>query len=264
MPKAAVRDVEIAYDELGEGLPLLFIHGFPLSRRMWTPQLQDLSSDYRVLALDLRGFGGSSKPKSSYSVEVFAEDVASFIEEVVRSSVVLIGHSMGGYIAFQLLRRNPSLVLSMVLVNTKAETDPDEKALITEMSNIIRRNGKEKFFRWLAQRLLAPEKSSKPKLLEQVVELMENADEETLTSVLKALAERPNYAGLLKKVRTPTLIIAGDHDQLIPVESALNMARKIPGSAVALIKGAGHLPNIEKPEEFNNVIRRFLGSLEKR
>ena len=262
MPTLSIKGVKIAYEESGEGLPVVFIHGFPLSRRMWTPQISALSGKYRVIALDLRGFGESDKPSGPYSIKDFADDVSSLMLELNAAPSVVVGHSMGGYIAFQLIRRYSKQVQSLILTNTRAEADTEEKRRNRlALMERIRKEGKDRFLEESAARLLSPQNAEKADLVRQVRSFMEGCNEETLIATLKALAERPDNTDLLKKIRVPTLIIAGDQDQIVPVESALFMARTIPQAAISLIKGTGHLSNFENPKEFNNAVDKFLSSL---
>lgn len=262
MPTVNIRGVRIAYEEAGEGLPIIFIHGFPLSRRMWSPQISTLSKKYRVIALDLRGFGESDKPPGPYSIEDFADDVASLMLELDAAPGVVAGHSMGGYISFQLIRKHSKQVQSLILTNTRAEADSEEKKKSRlALMEKIRREGKDRFLDESAARLLSPQNAKKADLVRQVRGFMEGCTEETLIATLKALAERPDNTELLKKIKVPTLIVAGDEDQIVPVESAIFMARTIPNAAISLIKGTGHLSNFENPKEFNNAIDKFLSSL---
>lgn len=262
MPTLSIRGVKIAYEESGEGLPIVFIHGFPLSKRMWAPQISALSRKYRVIALDLRGFGESDKPPGPYSIKDFADDVSSLMLELDAAPGIVVGHSMGGYIAFQLIRRYSKQVQSLILTNTRAEADSEEeKRNRFALMERIRKEGKDRFLEEFATRLLSPQNAEETDLVRQVRSFMEGCSEETLVATLKALAERPDSTDLLKKIRVPTLIIAGDQDQIVSVESALLMARTIPHAAISLIKGTGHLSNVENSKEFNNAVDKFLSSL---
>lgn len=260
MPHKTVSDVRIAYDDRGEGLPIVFIHGFPLSRQMWRHQLEALSERWRTIALDLPGFRESSKPKE-YSIKSLAKYVVDFMEKIDARPAIIAGHSMGGYILFEIVRRFPGSVLSMILVNTRAEADTEE-ARERRMRAIkrIRDEGKEAFLREFLPQLLAPK--NRGKLLGELEEICMGVSEEVLVETLKALAERPDNTDLLPKIKAPALIVAGKEDPLVPPESSLTMARMIPKSALAVLSDTGHLSPLEAPEKFNEAVSRFIMSLE--
>ena len=261
MPRKTVSGIHIAYDDIGEGLPIVFIHGFPLSRQIWRHQIKNLSKRWRIIALDLPGFGKSGRPKE-YSIKGFAESVVGLMREIDAEPAILAGHSMGGYIIFEIVRRFPGSMLSLILINTRAEADTAEaKERRMKAIGKIRSEGKEAFLREFLPLLLAPK--NRRKLLGELEKMCEDISEEALIGTLKTLAERPDNTELLPRIRIPTLIIAGREDPLIPPESSLTMARMIPKSALAVISDTGHLSCLEAPNQFNDTVSKFIMSLER-
>ena len=261
MPQKIVNGVKVSYEDRGRGLPLVFIHGFPLSRLMWKHQLQEFSKKWRIIALDLPGFGESGRPRE-YSLEFFAETVVKLLDEIDAKPAIMAGHSMGGYILFEIIRRFSGSVLSLILVNTRAEADTEEiRERRMKTVERIRAEGGKAFLREFLPQLLAPRNRSR--LINELEAIAMNVSDEALIETLKALAQRPDNTELLSRIRSPTLIIAGKEDALVPPESALSMARSIPKSALAVLKGTGHLSCLEAPEEFNKTVARFITSLER-
>ncbi len=126
--KAAISpDVALEYEDAGSGRPVVLLHAFPLARAMWHPQVEALRGRYRVLAPDLRGFGGSSPFTAAPSVETMADDVAALLDVLkVAEPVVLGGLSMGGYVALAFARRHPGRLRGLILADTRAEADSAE------------------------------------------------------------------------------------------------------------------------------------------
>src|SRR5688572_12504011 len=122
---ALLENIELAYDEGGAGIPVLFVHGFPHDRSLWTPQLQALTVQARCLAVDLRGFGETTSAPP-YTMDQYADDLVGFLDVMHLDRAVVAGLSMGGYVAFALWRRHPHRVRGLVLSNTRAAADSDE------------------------------------------------------------------------------------------------------------------------------------------
>jgi 3-oxoadipate enol-lactonase len=126
--KAAVDGVSLRYDIHGAGEPVLFVHGFSLSGALWQPVVEPLSGRFKLIIPDLRGHGGSGIGGEA-SMQRYAADLAALLDEIAEARpVVLVGHSMGGYIAFEFFRRHPERVRALVLVNTRAQADSREAA----------------------------------------------------------------------------------------------------------------------------------------
>ena len=132
--------LELAYDEAGSGIPLLFIHGFPHNRTLWLGQLGGLPTHARCLAPDLRGFGGSSV-QAPYSIDQYADDLVAFLTALGIAHAVVCGLSMGGYVAFSMLRRHRERVRALVLADTRAAADTDEARATAEETHAESKKG---------------------------------------------------------------------------------------------------------------------------
>lgn len=263
--KIEVNGFTLAYDQQGTGKPVLLIHGYPLNRKMWQPQVTGLSDSASVYALDLRGHGESSDPGSDFSMELFADDVAAFIQTACgQQPVILCGLSMGGYIAFAFYRKYPHLVSALVLTATRAAADSAEgKANRDKAIENAQNKGREVIFQGMLTKLLAPANlANKPILVESANSIMRSAvDEASIVKDLQALRDRPDSTPLLPQINVPTLIIHGADDQIIPLAEAQAMQAAIPNCRLAVLQNAGHLLNLEQPERFNEAFAHFVDQL---
>jgi len=258
------RDFSIAYSDSGQGFPLLFVHGYPLNRRMWEPQLQGLADIAHVLAPDLRGHGESEVVPGPYSVDLFADDLAAFLDALgIRQKIVLCGLSMGGYIAFAFYRKYAARLAGLILTATRAASDTPQARLARDQSaELARQQGVDAIVDAMLPKLLAPITSqTRPELVEQVRQIMATTSLEALLGDLVALKERPDSTPTLAEIQIPTLLLPGAQDQIIPLQEAQAMHAAIRGSVLEVIPQAGHLPNLENPAAFNAAVHLFLNHL---
>lgn len=264
--KVRIGEVELSYQEAGRGVPLLLVHGFPLSRAMWQPQIRALSAELRVLAPDLRGFGESralTAPPSPLSIDQYADDLARFLEALSTGPVVLAGLSMGGYIALSFVRRHRHLLRGLVLVDTKAAADtPEARENRYRTAEKIKEGQKKEVFEGLLSRLLGKyTQAERPGVVSAARRMMEEAPVEGVIQALYAMAERPDSTPFLPSIDLPTLVFVGEEDELTPPAEARVMAEKIPNASLEIIPRAGHLANLENPEPFNKALLQFVKRL---
>lgn len=259
--KIALNGTRFAYDDHGQGRPVLLLHGFPFSRRMWAAQTGPLARACRLITPDLRGFGESEGIPES--VEQLAADVHALVEDLKIPSFVLAGFSMGGYVAFRYLTAHARRVNALMLLDTRPEADTPE-ARQRRFAGIerIEREGPAGFLDDFAKLLVSPRTvETRPEVLTEVRRLMEGMKVEALTGGLRAMAGRPDSAPLLSGITVPTLVVVGEDDKATPVESSRKMAATIPGAELVIIPGAGHVSNIEQPDAFNQALITFLRRL---
>ena len=254
--------LEIAYDEAGSGLPLLLVHGFPHDRSLWAGQLGGLAPYARVLAADLRGFGGSSV-RGPYSIDQYADDLAGFLKVLGIARAVVCGLSLGGYVALAMLRRHRRLLRGLILADTRATADSEQtRANRARMIATIERDG----MATLAEQQLSSSVGRsilerQPELVDVVRRMMVATPAEGAIGALRAMAERPDSTPLLATIDVPTLVVGGGEDVLTPPAELRAMAASIPGSRVEILERGGHLCPLEWPAAFNHVVSEFLGSL---
>jgi 3-oxoadipate enol-lactonase len=254
--------LEVAYDEAGSGIPLLMVHGWPHDRTLWSGQLNGLSRAARCLAPDLRGFGGSSVMEP-YTIDQYADDLVAFLDALGIEQAVVCGLSMGGYIAFAMLRRHRARVRALIFADTSATADTDEtRENRMRLIVLIEEHGVEA----LAERQLRPMLGratfeNQPQLVESVRRMMASAPAEGAIGALRAMAARPDSSAMLSAIDVPTLVVGGAEDQLTSPDELRALATAIPRSGFELLEQCGHVCPIERPAAFNHVVSEFLGTL---
>jgi len=255
--RITVRGVSLAVETRGSGPAVLFIHGYPLDRTIWQHQVAHLEG-FRRIAPDLRGMGRSDAPDLGYSMATYADDLAGLLEVLGEESVVLCGLSMGGYIAFEFLRRHPDRVRGLVLMDTKAEADPPEgrKARDAQLA-MVRESGVAALADQMVPKLLAP--GAAAGTVAQLRAMILATPVPGLAGALSAMRDRADSRVLLPELaRIPVLVVSGEADAVIPVSVAEALAEAIPGAHLEIIGGAGHLPPMEQPEATTAALQRFL------
>jgi len=260
-----VNGISLAYRERGIGLPLIFLHAFPLNRTMWAPQEETLSSLFRVITVDLRGHGDSDAPLWHYTLDQAADDIRALMDHLSIGQAVLVGLSMGGYILFSFYRKYPDRVKALVLADTKAQADtPEGKEARFQMAQIAYRRGPAAIADLMVPKLLSPNTvTAKPDLVRTVRAMIEGKQMSGIAGDLMAMAERPDSTPLLGGITCPTHIIVGELDQATPPSEAALMADRIPGAQLTLIPNAAHLANLEEPDAFNHAVQTFASDLGK-
>lgn len=255
---------EMAYDEAGSGRTVLLIHGYPLSRRLWRPQLAGLSNAARLIAPDLRGFGESDPPAATNSVEQMADDCAALLDAVgVSEPVVVGGLSMGGYVALAFWRRHAARVAGLILAATRAGADSEAgKQARDQAAATAREQGREAIIEGMLPKLLAPGAyDERPEVVAEARATMAEASVPGILGALRAMRDRPDATGDLGGIDRPVLVIHGTEDGLLPPAEAEAMHSALPHSRLTLVANAGHLVNLEQPDEFNGAVRDFLAGL---
>ncbi len=261
--RLTVNGVNLAVDVRGEGRCILFIHGYPLDRTLWQYQLSHLDGCRRI-APDLRGMGLSDAPDLGYSMTTYAQDLAALLDALGVDDVVLCGLSMGGYVAFEFLRRWRSRVRGLVLMDTRAEADTAEGRRARDAQAAqLRERGTSAVADAMLPQLLADADLSHSPVAARVRRMISAAPAAGLAGALAAMRDRPDSTDLLETLEDiPTLVASGDRDRIIPADRAREMAGLIPGARVELIAGAGHLPPLERPAETTALLSGFLASLD--
>lgn len=254
-------------DPTAHALPtLVLIHAFPLGAQMWEPQYRGGLSGWRLLAPDLRGFGGSTDPRGedeTPKMDDYADDVAGLIREVAGGPVVLAGLSLGGYVAFAVLRRTPALVRALILADTRATADSLEgRAARKAMLTLLEREGPQGVARDMMPRLLgATTREQNPDAEETVRKLIKRHSPAAIRDAILRMMERPDSTPLLPSVAVPTLVIVGEEDVLTPPSDSEALAAALPNASLVRIVGAGHLANIEQSQAFDASVASFLDGL---
>lgn len=259
-----MNEAILKYDDVGAGLPLLLIHGFPHDRRLWRAQVAGLQGTARVIAPDLRGFGASDDPIRAMTMDDHADDLHALLEELGIQKVVVAGLSMGGYIALAFLARYPAVVKGLILCNTRAGADGAEAREGREATaRKVMEGGMPELAQVMLPKMLSQERlSTQPGLCSTIKSMMAEQRPAGAVAALRGMAARPDRTDMLTTIGVPTLVITGSEDTLIVPGESEAMAKKIPGSELVIIPGVAHLSNVEAPETFNSAVRVFMAGLD--
>ena len=256
-------DFTMSYMDSCDKIPVLLIHGFPLDSSMWELQFQDIGDLTRLIAPDLRGHG-MSETTAQYDMGQLAADCAGLIDSMgIQRPIVVCGLSMGGYVALEFYRRYPERVAGLILAATRAGADSEAgKKGRDEMITAVSQNGSEAIANVMLPKFFTPQTLAEDEeLISYVNEIMLNNSPEGMIGALTAMKERADSTDLLAEIAVPTLIIHGEEDQLIPLSEAEAMLNVIEDAELAILADAGHLPNLEQPEAFNEAVIEFLEML---
>ncbi|MCI0432975.1 MAG: alpha/beta hydrolase [Gemmatimonadetes bacterium] len=261
-----LNEFEIEWRESGSGDVVLFVHAFPLHSAMWGQQLAAMPPGWRGIAPDLRGFGSSEFViADAYTMDMMADDLAELLDRLHIERAVVCGLSMGGYIALSFWRRHADRVRALILCDTRAGADSPEAAQARrELAQEVLTTGHAAVVETLLPRLLAPATHRKNRgAVTMVRAMMEEASPHTIARALLGIAQRADAEPLLRTIDVPVLAVCGDDDVIAGRGQAEILARGIRGARLEIIPGAGHLPNLEEPEEFNALLHQFLAGLPK-
>jgi pimeloyl-ACP methyl ester carboxylesterase len=259
MPVAPLDGTRLSWTGQGAGEAILFLHGFPFDARLWSGQLAALPAGWRGVAPDLRGFGTSPVP-AALTVEAHAADAFALLDHLGVEQAVVCGLSMGGYIALAMQRSAPRRIRALILADTRAEPDSDEsRRQRMRQAETVRQEGADGFIAGMLPKLLAA--NARPEIARAVEQMMRDTPPATITATLAALAERPDARPQLPHIRVPVLVMGGREDAITPPATLEGLARAIPGAALALLDGAGHVSCMEAGAAFNAALHRFLHAL---
>lgn len=261
-----LRDFTIEFEDKGSGPPLLFIHGYPLNRTLWEPQIEQLADVARVIAPDLRGHGGSDPLPGPYSMELLADDCCALLDALgIAQPLVVCGLSMGGYVSFAFYRKYSARVAGLILAATWAGVDSPQgranRAKAIALARAVDR-GAAAIAESMLPKMLAPcSYEADPALVTRVRRMMESMPVVGIIGDQLAMLERPDSTPMLAQIDCPALVLHGADDQIIPVTEATAMHDAIKNSRLLVLPGAGHLVNLEQPRLFNAAVREFILSL---
>jgi pimeloyl-ACP methyl ester carboxylesterase len=244
----------------GDGKPVILLHGVGASSQIWIRNLDSLAQDHLVYALDLIGFGRSEKPRPVYTVADHVRCIHDFLGHLQIEKASLIGHSMGGLIALDLCLAYPEIVDKLILVDSIGLIN--SKPSFTQRLLCLPVLG-ELFVtfrsRWILKKFTVKEFYCRPELVtDEALDSLIQADRAAILELARTIPRTNRREAIKKGIKIPTLILWGDQDQVLPRAHALILQQLIPKSQYRVFKEAGHHPQIEAAEEFNQEVARFL------
>jgi 3-oxoadipate enol-lactonase len=260
-----VNGVELFVRTAGpaDGTPVVLLHGFPFGQALWDPQVAALEGRFRVVAYDGRGHGASGTGEGPFAFEDLVDDLLGVLDGQGIERAVLVGLSMGGYVALRFAEREPARVRALVLADTKSEADGDAAKLKRAGGlRLLRAGGSKAFAESLLRTVLAYDTvRARPEIVAKARGMVEACPAAGIGGNLLAMAGRTDTTGSLGRIAVPTLVLVGEKDGLTPPSDAKALASRIPGARLVEIPGAAHLSNLENPDAFNAALVGFLGGV---
>lgn len=263
MPHVERQGVELYYECYGEGAPIVLVHPMATNHYLWTHQIFALARQHRVIAVDLRGHGRSSKPARGYAIAEMAADVLAVLDAEGVASAVLVGNSIGGMVALQTTLDAPARVRATVVVssgtNLAAGAPPGAaQALLDDFEGVI--------LAMLGGAISPATRRDRPEVFDTIAALYNLRDNVTREVFLACGSDpggvfRWDIRGRLAEIVGPTLVLAGADDRTMPAEVTRRLAEAIPGARFELVPEVGHFLPIEQPARFNAILREFLAGL---
>lgn len=257
--KASILGHQLGFEVSGHsGVPLVLIHGFGLDRTIWSAMIQAHFGDQYIVLPDTLGHGESESPQGAYPMLSLAADLAGLFDFLEIEKAIVCGHSMGGYIALAFADQFKDRLAGIGLITTRADADSQEKrAGRYAMIEAIKEKGT------IAQaEALAPRLSFDEDVIQHSMRLLEKANPQGLIGSLQGMAERSDRGDMLRKIEVPSLVVAGECDQIVPVEEAKVMADVLKDCTFVIIPGCGHMPMMEKPQMLSEGIKKLIKRVE--
>jgi len=247
--------VRLFFEESGQGIPIILLHGYPLDHTIWQPLIPFMNKEARLIMPDLRGYGQSPVTDGIYSMQLLAGDVLNLMDELEIRKAVLAGHSMGGYVALSFAQAFPKRLSGLALVASHCFKDDPEKAKgRLETASRVEQTGQIDFIVCS----MLPNLTAEPRHQKKLEEMMLKAKPKSVSGILRGMAERETTCSVLHEMVQPAVIIAGGKDRLIPIEHAKKMAAVMRNSWLEVIPEAGHMPMLEAPEKVAYILNLLL------
>jgi Predicted hydrolases or acyltransferases (alpha/beta hydrolase superfamily) len=259
--KARVNDVQISFYDVGRGYPVIFLHSFNHSKLMWMYQLQAFAvRGFRVVAPDFRGHGETSFTPGRMSIEDFTEDVIGLIQELGLRNGVIVGSSLGGYVAMGIWRKAREMIKALILAGTKAHPDSEEeKERRAKQIEFLKIKGVREFAEVQApKRLSSHTVDNRPWVVDLVKIMSSSMEVQAVIETLRALMGKNDDREILKTVDVPTLIFCGKEDVFTPCHYSVFIHENVSGSKLVILDNAAHICVLDQPETFNEVSMAFL------
>ena len=250
-------EAKLFVQQAGEGEPLVLLHGLGMSSALWINQTPVFSRRFHTVAVDLRGFGQSSRPDrpGDYAIDILAEDIAELIKRLELGRCHVLGTSMGGFIGQALALAHPNLCRSLILCHTAPRMSIPSDVLARRV-DALGNMPLEEYAEIVVEQACSSNASQE--LRTWVARLIARNDKRTYTRVMTEGLRDFDVSAELDKIRIPTLVITGEQDQVLPKEGGEEIARLISGAMLVEIEAVGHLGYAERPAEFNEAVLSFL------
>lgn len=249
--------MELAYDAAGAGPCVVLIHGHPFDRSLWQPQVRALTSEFRVVVPDLRGFGASPVTQGIVRMREYAADVEELLSRLAIDRAAVVGLSMGGLVAMDLATTHPGRWWALGLVATTAEAvTAQERAVRNERADLVESEGIQVLVDYMQTGLYGPRAT--PDLRSRVDAMMAQAPVAGAAAALRGRAQRPDYRSRLRELDIPGFVCVGSEDPWSNDTVTAEIIGHLQHPELLIIDGAGHLPNLEAEDMFTANLMQFL------
>jgi len=246
----------IFHRKLGEGFPLILIHGFCESHEIWNNVVEPLAEKFEVYTIDLPGFGKSELLQTSFSIDDVAEKVFSWIETEAIKNPVVLGHSLGGYVTLSMAKNHSEKIAAIGLFQSSAFPDSEEKkANRNKTIEFVNNYGVDPFVETFVPSLFFDKKHS---AISQTLAIAKKTPKETLIAYTAAMRDRHSTIDVVKNYKKPFFILGGENDSIITPEIVSEHEKLAVHSKTFLLKNTGHAAMIENPEMAKNAIEKFM------
>lgn len=249
-----VGDLNIGFREQGNGEAVVFLHGVGSDKDLWNKQIDYFSESWRAVSIDYPGYGESDLPGRDLSRTEIAQYILGALKQLKISTAHIVGLSMGGVIALEMVRLEPVRIISLTLADTFAKHH-DGKAVLERAHKAIETMTMREFAEARMSAVLSPHASEE--IRQEAIENMARIDKQSYRWAASAVWTG-DYLAQLSDIAVPTLVVIGEYDQLTPLSLAQQLKRKIRGANLEVIPNTGHISNFENPTGFNKVLERFI------
>lgn len=257
--------MKIAFEEYGKGKPIVLLHAFPLSKKMWKLQIDALvEANCRVILPDFRGFGETELVSEITKMEDLANDIKDLLDDLEIEKAIIGGLSMGGYVTLNLYRLHSDKFAAMILADTSSLADTEEKRKGRfELIENAESRGMEAIVEGMLPKLTSDyTKNNNPELVNQLNNDALKTNPKGAIAALRGMAARHDHTEMLKEISVPTLLIFGEEDKVTNLDGAKILDENIPDSKLEIIEKIGHLANLEDSESFNKILVDFVKTVE--
>jgi pimeloyl-ACP methyl ester carboxylesterase len=243
---------------LGTGTPVLLLHGFCENNQIWGVFANMLSQRFQVIIPDLPGFGKSTLPATDFTIDDIGRQLWDWIDELKIKNPVIVGHSLGGYIALAMANQRMTEVPGFCLMHSTAKADTEEKKQNRNKTiDFVTKNGVEAFIKTFVPALFYNKQSP---TMKDVFTIANSTPKETLLAYTAAMRDRVNRRKVLDDFDGPILIIAGEKDEVIPLETLMDQAVQMKKGRLSILSDTGHMGMLESTSRCVEIVTQFVGS----
>jgi len=245
----------IFYTDDGKGLPIIFIHGFCETHQLWSDFINAFTKNFRVLTIDLPGFGESPLPPEEFTIDSIGLMIIQWLTSIGISKAIFVGHSLGGYVALSIANHNPGIVAGLCLFHSTALADTEEKkANRSKVIGFVKKHGVVPYVKTYVPGLFSQKNDP---AIPKICDIGFKTDPKTLILYSNAMKNRSERTGVLKKISSPVIIVSGLKDSLIPVKELKEQVTFSSNPVFILLKDSAHMGMIEEREICADALLKF-------